>query len=231
MAAYIICSFTQKGGSGKTTCAMNLAAALANTGHKVRVVDLDSQQTAAVWAGQSDADTPFPASVVNLSKSGNTVVTQLQSLVNDVDYLIIDCPNSNENPLAQKAVAVADIVMCPVRLTAQDSFTVEQTLALISNVRIQRSDLQLLFVPNEIASKHTNHAKLLLERLVEIGKANPYIHVFIDGIEKRTIHGNIPLYGQTVFNANGVTALKAREEFTKLAQQIRRIEKKSKRLA
>lgn len=44
----------QKGGSGKTTTTVNVAAALGEAGHRVLVVDLDPQASASGWCGVRD---------------------------------------------------------------------------------------------------------------------------------------------------------------------------------
>ena len=50
----ILAVTNQKGGSGKTTTTVNLAAALGEIGRQTLVVDLDPQASASAWLGSKD---------------------------------------------------------------------------------------------------------------------------------------------------------------------------------
>lgn len=53
--ARVIALANQKGGSGKTTCAVNLSCALANKGYQVLLIDIDPQSNATVALGVNPA--------------------------------------------------------------------------------------------------------------------------------------------------------------------------------
>jgi len=55
-APRVVAIVQHKGGSGKTTTAVNLAAALAERGARVLLVDADAQGTATRWAGAAPSD-------------------------------------------------------------------------------------------------------------------------------------------------------------------------------
>lgn len=54
-AGHVIAIANRKGGTGKTTTAVNLAAALGEMGHSVLIVDLDPQRSATIWHGEGGA--------------------------------------------------------------------------------------------------------------------------------------------------------------------------------
>src|ERR1035437_6570980 len=58
--------FNHKGGSGKSTTAVNLAAALALKGYKVLLVDLDAQCNGSKYVGTKDFDAVSGISIYDI---------------------------------------------------------------------------------------------------------------------------------------------------------------------
>jgi chromosome partitioning protein len=65
----------QKGGTGKTTSAVNLAAAVAATGRTVLVIDLDEQHNATTWLGAHDGARDVLSVLLKESEVDDAVVS------------------------------------------------------------------------------------------------------------------------------------------------------------
>lgn len=74
--AKVITITLRKGGSGKTTTAVNLASSLAKHGKKVLLIDLDPQANATASLGMNDAELPNIAEVLAGSKNIGQAVSQ-----------------------------------------------------------------------------------------------------------------------------------------------------------
>ena len=68
--AKIFCIANQKGGVGKTTTAVNLAAGLADRGQRVLLVDLDPQGNATMGAGVDKRTLEFSVYDVLIDQAG-----------------------------------------------------------------------------------------------------------------------------------------------------------------
>ena len=88
----IIALLNEKGGAGKSTCAINLACALHRAGRKVVLVDADPQGTARDWREASPADVDLPP-VVPLDRP-EVLLASIKTLAADV--AIIDTPANRQ---------------------------------------------------------------------------------------------------------------------------------------
>src|ERR687893_34148 len=81
----VIAIANEKGGVGKTTTTVNLAAALGLSGHRVLVIDLDSQGHATEWLGIAKSRVPVERSAYAvLSSQADLPTTLLRTSENNV---------------------------------------------------------------------------------------------------------------------------------------------------
>ena len=83
----IVAVIAEKGGSGKTTVAANLAAELAARGARALLVDADGQGSALTWAGiGAEAGHPGP----RVLALGDNLRAVLPDLAAEHDWTIVD---------------------------------------------------------------------------------------------------------------------------------------------
>jgi chromosome partitioning protein len=83
----VISFLNQKGGVGKTTLSVNVAACLANQGGKILLIDADKQGSASTWAGLRSE----PAFQV-VSMARENMAKEALRLAADFDHTVIDGP-------------------------------------------------------------------------------------------------------------------------------------------
>ena len=125
----VISLVTQKGGSGKTTLALNYAvAALAKKG-RVVVLDMDAQETAKKWYERRTAESPslVPVTVKDL----DTAITGARN--QKFDWVIIDTPGRDDAAQAA-AIRAADFCLIPCRPSAADLEATPSTVETIKRL-------------------------------------------------------------------------------------------------
>lgn len=139
----IIGVLSQKGGVGKTTIAVNLAAAYAKEGQRVLLVDADPQGSSLAWSAARAADPLFP--VVGMPKA--TLHRDLPQVASDYDLVLIDgAPRVND--LGRAAIMASDLVVIPVQPSPYDVWAAAETVTLVREAQVLKPELKVVFVIN-----------------------------------------------------------------------------------
>lgn len=139
----IIGVLNQKGGVGKTTLSVNLAARLSHTGARVLLIDADPQGSALDWAAVRNAEPLF--SVVGLPKA--TVHKEIKQIGQGYDHIIIDGP-PRVTDLARSAIMASDLVLIPIQPSPYDIWAADEVVRLIEEAKVFKENLKSVFVVN-----------------------------------------------------------------------------------
>ncbi|GAA4664828.1 ParA family partition ATPase [Bartonella pachyuromydis] len=139
----IIGLLNQKGGVGKTTLSVNLAASFARAGGRVLLIDGDPQGSALDWAAAREGDPLF--SVVGLPRA--TIHKEIAQIGHGYDHIIIDGP-PRVTDLARSALMASDFVLIPVQPSPYDIWAADGIVKLFDEARVYKENLQSAFVIN-----------------------------------------------------------------------------------
>lgn len=189
MATRVIAVINQKGGAGKTTLSMNLAAGLNNRGDTL-VLDLDPQGSSLQWASLGSA--PFPATVKKPGV-GKWDAKTLHQNYKAYEYLVLDCPPSLDSHASLQALRACDVALIPVLPSPIDLWASLRLPQEIDEARKTNKRLQARLVLNQLEPKSALSAAMH-EAIAEFG-----IPVLNTSIRRRAIYRNAALEGVSVY--------------------------------
>ena len=159
----------EKGGTGKTTIATNLAAMRAIDGYDLLLVDTDPQKTASFWSLTRDESNITPR-VTTIQKFDN-VKQEILALKNKFDDIIIDAGGRDSMEL-RTALLVADKVYFPLRASQFDLWTLAKINNHVSDARAINEKLKAFVMINQASSnpsvKENEEASNYLEEFDEL---------------------------------------------------------------
>ena len=128
VAAVIVVVAGLKGGVGKTTTSVYLAALAAGGRRAVTLIDSDPQASAAEWVEISDDERLARLTVVEAPTE--RLLTRALGRLEDDDIAVVDSPPGQERFLAA-ALAMASVAVIPTRVGGVETSRVEAVLELM----------------------------------------------------------------------------------------------------
>lgn len=156
----IIATVGEKGGTGKTTLATNLAGMRAAHADVV-IVDADRQGTASMWVEEREEHgLPMPACVQGFGQSLTRTIRDMARRYTDV---IVDVASGDSVEL-QSALRAAEVAVLPVQPSAADVWTVAQMDWRVEESQAVNDDLTAFAVINKASpnprAKDAHRARL-----------------------------------------------------------------------
>ena len=163
----VVISFvSQKGGTGKTSTAINLAVEALAYGLEVVIVDLDPQVSACDWKDIRGEDRPPIVASVPVPHVERTLKAAKE---NGAGLVIIDTAGRTDTAAAE-AAKHADLVYVPLQPSLIDLRTLSATLGIIDTARSRRPvpKVAIMTRVKAIGSRHEDTAGWLAANGIEV---------------------------------------------------------------
>ncbi len=196
----ILSIWNQKGGVGKSTLAIHLAAGYAAKGLKVGIADMDTQRTCLTFFN-------------NAENPEFTVFKDFPSEEKSKDLDVLICDHSPERSSDNDPVDFSDLVIIPICASAVDAWSTLPAVESLTN----RKDFKKLIVVNRFQK-----ARKLMADFVGVGG---FEHDLI--INERAIYARTLANFSTVYAPRKLsTAYGLKSARTEIDELIKKIEEK-----
>ena len=164
MANVLVVS-TSKGGTGKTTLGVSLAAYWRDQGKTVYILDTDPNEAMTRWAGKSRNG--FHGIEVRSCSNEHDIIENVQQLGADTDLVVVDTAGFGNQSMIY-AVGIADLVLVPVMADEASLFEAAKMKRVIDSASaLTRRAINFRTVLNRVKLMTTvvRHTERNLEQL------------------------------------------------------------------
>ena len=151
-----------KGGTGKSTLAVHLAAEWAARGRRVLLVDSDPQGTAITWG---EVRATMGRDKPTVIPTGDNVRQAVAELAENFDVTLIDTAGRQSKRLVG-ALSVSDLALMPCQPSGPDIWALQGSIETVREVQELRPDLRAAIIVNgESRTKLSASARQALEEM------------------------------------------------------------------
>jgi chromosome partitioning protein len=196
-----------KGGAGKTTLCVNLAAALSGYASTV-VLDADPQRSSRQWRELAESD-----DAVAVVDAVDDVTAAVEAARRQHAYVVVDCPPSVHAVQTGKVLAVCDLALIPVQPSPLDIWATVHIEEKVDEARRGNPGLRAILLINQLEPR-TRLSQLMRHALAELS-----LPVAQTAIRRRVAYRNSVLEGRTVMDL-GTRGSAAAQEISQLIEEV-----------
>ncbi len=151
-----------KGGSGKTTIAINLASYFASRQHRPVLMDFDPQGSSLRWVRKRQPDQPPIQAIAAFEKDSRTTRAFQLRLPEDATHVVVDTPAAVESQQLPEVTRDAHKILVPVLPSDIDIHTCSRTIRdLLLVAKIRREDNRIGVIANRVKRNTLTYQALI----------------------------------------------------------------------